>query len=236
MLFRTVVGVLAVPFLCGCVSYEEYRSLQDDLSRSKRNTNDIITQYQRDLLHRRKSQKENSSRDEALRAEVAAMKNQRVLDNKKEEREAPEAPGGRSFEKEDLPTGAKIESGGLSLGSGLLFQPGQASLKKHQLVSLDQVGNLLKGKYASYEVLIEGHTDNQPLRSTRQLFEYNMVLGTARASNVFKYLSKRHSIPEKRFQIMSYGMSRPLNEQSASTEQGRRENRRVVFRLKRRIH
>lgn len=236
MLFRTVVGVLAVPFLCGCVSYEEYRSLQDDLSRSKRNTNDIITQYQRDLLHRRKSQKENSSRDEALRAEVAALKNQRVLDNKKEEREAPEAPGGRSFEKEDLPTGAKIESGGLSLGSGLLFQPGQASLKKHQLVSLDQVGNLLKGKYASYEVLIEGHTDNQPLRSTRQLFEYNMVLGTARASNVFKYLSKRHSIPEKRFQIMSYGMSRPLNEQSASTEQGRRENRRVVFRLKRRIH
>lgn len=236
MLFRTVVGVLAVPFLCGCVSYEEYRSLQDDLSRSKRNTNDIITQYQRDLVHRRKSQKENSSRDEALRAEVAAMKNQRVLDNKKEEREAPEAPGGRSFEKEDLPTGAKIESGGLSLGSGLLFQPGQASLKKHQLASLDQVGNLLKGKYASYEVLIEGHTDNQPLRSTRQLFEYNMVLGTARASNVFKYLSKRHSIPEKRFQIMSYGMSRPLNEQSASTEQGRRENRRVVFRLKRRIH
>ena len=236
MLFRTVVGVLAVPFLCGCVSYEEYRSLQDDLSRSKRNTNDIITQYQRDLLHRRKSQKENSSRDEALRAEVAALKNQRVLDNKKEEREAPEAPGGRSFEKEDLPTGAKIESGGLSLGSSLLFQPGQASLKKHQLVSLDQVGNLLKGKYASYEVLIEGHTYNQPLRSTRQLFEYNMVLGTARASNVFKYLSKRHSIPEKRFQIMSYGMSRPLNEQSASTEQGRRENRRVVFRLKRRIH
>ena len=236
MLFRTVVGVLAVPFLCGCVSYEEYRSLQDDLSRSKRNTNDIITQYQRDLVHRRKSQKENSSRDEALRAEVAAMKNQRVLDNKKEEREAPEAPGGRSFEKEDLPTGAKIESGGLSLGSGLLFQPGQASLKKHQLASLDQVGNLLKGKYASYEVLIEGHTDNQPLKSTRQLFEYNMVLGTARASNVFKYLSKRHSIPEKRFQIMSYGMSRPLNEQSASTEQGRRENRRVVFRLKRRIH
>ncbi len=233
MLFRTVVGVLVVPFLCGCVSYEEYRSLQDDLSRSKRNTNDIITQYQRDLLHRRKSQKENSSRNEALRGEVADLKNQLLLDNKKEE---PEAPGSRSFEKEDLPTGAKIESGGLSLGSSLLFQPGQASLKKHQLASLDQVGDLLKGKYASYEVLIEGHTDNQPLRSTRQLFEYNIALGTARASNVFKYLSKRHSIPEKRFQVMSYGMSRPLNEQSASTEQGRRENRRVVFRLKRRIH
>jgi chemotaxis protein MotB len=233
MLFRTVVGVLVVPFLCGCVSYEEYRSLQDDLSRSKRNTNDIITQYQRDLLHRRKSQKENSSRNEALRGEVADLKNQLLLDNKKEE---PEAPGGRNFEKEDLPTGAKIESGGLSLGSSLLFQPGQASLKKHQLASLDQVGDLLKGKYASYEVLIEGHTDNQPLRSTRQLFEYNIALGTARASNVFKYLSKRHSIPEKRFQVMSYGMSRPLNEQSASTEQGRRENRRVVFRLKRRIH
>ena len=232
MLFRTVVGVLAVPFLCGCVSYEEYRGLKDDLSRSKRNTNDIITQYQRDLLHRRKSQKEDSSRNEVLRAEVTALKNQLLLDNKKEE---PEAPGNRSFEKEDLPTGAKIESGGLSLGSGLLFQPGQASLKKHQLASLDQVGNLLTGKYASYEILIEGHTDNQPLRSTRQLFEYNIALGTARASNVFKYLSKRHSIPEKRFQVMSYGMSRPLNEQSASTEQGRRENRRVVFRLKRRI-
>lgn len=233
MLFRTVVGVLAVPFLCSCVSYEEYRSLQDDLSRSERNNDDLITQYQRDRHHRLKSQKVNSSREEELLAEVAALKNQRRLDKKKEE---PKAPGGKNFEKEDLPTGAKIESGGLSLGSGLLFQPGQASLKKHQLTSLDQVGNLLTGKYASYEVLIEGHTDNQPLRSTRQLFEYNISLGTARASNVFKYLSKRHSIPEKRFQLMSYGMSRPLNEQSANTEQGRRENRRVVFRLKRRIH
>ncbi len=233
MLFRTVVGVLAIPFLCGCVSYEEYRSLQDDLSRSKRNNDDLVTQYQRDQIHRWKSQKESSSRDKEFRAEMAARKNQLLSDNKKER---PEAPGDRSFEKEDLPTGAKIESGGLSLGSGLLFQPGQASLKKHQLASLDQVGNLLKGKYASYEVLIEGHTDNQPLRSTRQLFEYNLALGTQRASNVFRYLSKRHSLPEKRFQIISYGMSRPLSEQSASTEQGRRENRRVVFRLKRSIH
>jgi len=233
MLFRTVVGVLVVPLLCSCVSYEEYRSLKDDLSRSKRNNDDLVTQYQRDLLHRRKSQKEDSSRNQALRDEVMALKNQLLLDNKKKELEA---PGGRNFEKEDLPAGAKIESGGLSLGSGLLFQPGQASLKKHQLASLDQVGNLLTGKYASYDILIEGHTDNQPLKSTRQLFEYNIALGTARASNVFKYLNKRHSIPEKRFQLISYGMSRPLNKQSASTEQGRRENRRVVFRLKRRIH
>jgi chemotaxis protein MotB len=233
MLFRTVVGVLAVPFLCGCVSYEEYKSLQDDLSRSKRNTDDIITQYQRDLLHRRKSQQENSSRNQALRDEVMALKNQLLLDNKKDE---PEATGSRSFEKEDLPTGAKIESGGLSLGSGLLFQPGQASLKKHQLASLDQVGKLLKGKYSTYEILIEGHTDNQPLKSTRELFEYNLILGYERASNVFKYLSKRHGLPESRFQVMSYGMARPLNPDMANTQQGQRENRRVVFRLKRNIH
>ena len=57
-----------------------------------------------------------------------------------------------------------------------------------------------------------------------------------RASNVFKYLSKRHGLPESRFQVMSYGMARPLNPDLANTQQGQRENRRVVFRLKRNIH
>ena len=83
---------------------------------------------------------------------------------------------------------------------------------------------------------IEGHTDNEPLKSTRQLFEYNIVLGYERASNVFRYLIKKHGLPEKRFQVTSYGMSKPLNPANASTSQGRSENRRVVFRLKRNTH
>ena len=156
-----------------------------------------------------------------------------VMESKEEELEKVD---GRDFEKEDLPAGAKIESGGISLGSNLLFRSGQARLKTHQFPSLDQVARLLKGKYSSYEVLIEGHTDNEPLKSTRQLFEYNIVLGYERASNVFRYLIKKHGLPEKRFQVTSYGMSKPLNPANASTSQGRSENRRVVFRLKRNIH
>jgi chemotaxis protein MotB len=235
MLFRGVVGVLVVPLLCGCVSYEEYRGIQDELSRSKRNNNDLITQYQKDLLYRQKTRKEFSSRDGELQTEMEELKNQLlVMESKKEELEKVD---GRDFEKEDLPAGAKIESGGISLGSNLLFRSGQARLKTHQFPSLDQVARLLKGKYSSYEVLIEGHTDNEPLKSTRQLFGgYNIVLGYERASNVFRYLSKKHGIPENRFQVMSYGLSRPLNPAIASTSQGRSENRRVVFRLKRNIH
>ena len=234
MLFRGAVGVLVVPFLCGCVSYEEYRGIQDELSRSKRNNNDLTTQYQRDLLYRQKTRKEISSREGEFQTEMEELKKQLLLMESKEEEL--EKVDGRDFEKEDLPAGAKIESGGISLGSNLLFRSGQSRLKTHQFPSLDQVARLLKGKYSSYEVLIEGHTDNEPLKSTRQLFEYNIVLGYERASNVFRYLSKKHGLAEKRFQVMSYGMARPLNPANASTAQGRSENRRVVFRLKRNIH
>ena len=234
MLFRGVVGVLVIPFVCGCVSYEEHSSLQEELSRSKRNNGDLITQYQRDLLYRQETRKETSSRERGLQAELKDLKEQFLLVESKKEKV--ETADGRSFEREDLPAGAKIESGGISLGSSLLFNSGQAKLKTHQFPSLDQVAKLLKGKYSSYEVLIEGHTDNEPLKSTRKLFECNLGLGYQRASNVFMYLSKKHGLPENRFQVMSYGMSRPLNPAIASTSRGRHENRRVVFRLKRNIH
>jgi flagellar motor protein MotB len=78
-------------------------------------------------------------------------------------------------------------------------------------------------------VIIEGHTDNKPLDRTKKLYEVNMNLGYARARAVFNYVLD-HSLPEDRMILYSYSFNKPLDPATASTDEGRRANRRVVIR------
>ena len=71
--------------LCNYFDIELPAKLQDDLSRSKRNTEDLIARYQRDmgkyqmdLLHRKKKEKVPSTRDIELQEKLADLKKQPV--------------------------------------------------------------------------------------------------------------------------------------------------------------
>jgi len=57
-------------------------------------------------------------------------------------------------------------------------------------------------------VLIEGHTDDQPIKSAR--FPSNWELSTARALQVQQFLEQRTRLPPQQFAIAGLGSFRPL--------------------------
>jgi outer membrane protein OmpA-like peptidoglycan-associated protein len=131
---------------------------------------------------------------------------------------------GEDFDR--LP-GVENEEGGLRLGEALLFNEGEAKLKPEASSILDEIASLLREKYAGEMVLVEGHTDNQPLELGRRWT--NMSFSQARAQAVFEYFLD-HGIPESRLIVTSYSFQKPIDPETADTREGRRRNRRVVIR------
>lgn len=109
----------------------------------------------------------------------------------------------------------------LSLKDSLLFDSGRAQIKDDGLQVLDTVAHIIKK--TPYKILIEGHTDNIPIKNN--MFSSNWELSTARAANVLNYLIKNYNLPPERFAISGYAEYRPIA--SNETPEGRSKNRRV---------
>jgi chemotaxis protein MotB len=104
----------------------------------------------------------------------------------------------------------------------LLFEPGQAEIKRSAARLLNSVAAVMR-KYKFY-LTVEGHTDNQPIRTAR--FPSNWELSAARAAAVLRYLVKK-GVPAARVSAVGYADNYPIA--SNATEAGRRKNRRVEF-------
>ena len=104
---------------------------------------------------------------------------------------------------------------------GIEFDFGKATIRPESRPVLDDVVAKLK-KFPGLRVLIVGHTDNvgDPAR--------NRTLSISRAREVRKYLIGR-GVPADRLQAFGFGDTRPLK--SNATEEGRRVNRRIAFRV-----
>lgn len=109
----------------------------------------------------------------------------------------------------------------VSMGDSLLFDSASADLKKESLPFITTIGSLIKK--SQRQVLIEGHTDNIPLRSER--YSSNLELSAARAANVFSSLLEAGSISPDRATVSGYGEYRPVA--SNATPEDRARNRRV---------
>jgi chemotaxis protein MotB len=129
------------------------------------------------------------------------------------------------FKKFDIIEGIGVlrDSRGVvvSLGDTLLFESGSADMKREALPLLTTVGALIKK--SQRPVLVEGHTDNIPLRSPR--YSSNLELSAARAANVFGVLLEEGSIAPDRATVSGYGQYRPIA--SNATPEERARNRRV---------
>jgi chemotaxis protein MotB len=75
-------------------------------------------------------------------------------------------------------------------------------------------------------LVVEGHTDNVPLRPEyRNMFASNWELSAARAASVARFLLQEGGLEPERISIRAYSYYRPVA--SNSTEEGRRQNRRI---------
>ena len=106
--------------------------------------------------------------------------------------------------------------------SDVLFERTTVLLRPSVQPRLHQVAEVL-GKYPGYQLRIEGHTDNTPVRNMP--FPDNLALSSQRADNVLRFLREATKLPQK--QVRSTGCSYWLPLASNDTLEGRRRNRRV---------
>lgn len=113
----------------------------------------------------------------------------------------------------------------VNLVERILFDSGQADLKKAGIQVLHRVGDILK-EVADKEIRVEGHTDNIPVSPRlKQTFASNWELSTARATNVVHFLQQHKGIPGGRLSVGGYGPYQPIA--SNQTAAGRAQNRRI---------
>ncbi|NOZ26208.1 MAG: OmpA family protein [Nitrospirae bacterium] len=109
----------------------------------------------------------------------------------------------------------------VSLGESYLFPSGSVEIKESSLKVLAELSLILKG--IPNKVLIEGHTDNMPVRNSR--YRSNWEISALRAVSVLRVFVEKFGLPPERFIVAGYGEYKPLRENS--TPEGRARNRRV---------
>lgn len=103
----------------------------------------------------------------------------------------------------------------------LLFDLSRAEINPQGLELLDSVAGLLK--QLPFQIRVEGHTDNVPIRTRR--YPSNWDLSIARAVNVVKHFIDVNGIKPSRLSAVGYGASRPVA--ANDSPRNRSKNRRV---------
>ncbi|MCH5251978.1 MAG: flagellar motor protein MotB [Lachnospiraceae bacterium] len=114
----------------------------------------------------------------------------------------------------------------ISLNGAILFDSGEADIKKSALPLLSRVGDILQ-KYDAHMIKIEGHTDNVPISGGQ--YKNNMWLSTARATNVFDYLVSKKGLTPKTLEATGRSKYDPVGDNDTKT--GRAQNRRVELKI-----
>jgi chemotaxis protein MotB len=105
----------------------------------------------------------------------------------------------------------------------LLFDSGKAKIRPEAQPVLDKVARVLNENVPDFNVGIEGHTDNVPIKLSG--WKTNWELSSARALSVLHYLVNEKGIDPGRLSAIGYGEYRPVT--SNDTKSGRQQNRRV---------
>lgn len=110
----------------------------------------------------------------------------------------------------------------ITISDKALFASGSANVKTDSRTLAVTISNMLQ-PFPDYEVVVAGHTDNQPIRTKE--FESNWDLSSKRALNFMKILLNNASLNPKMFSNIGYGEYHPVD--SNETDLGRAKNRRV---------
>jgi outer membrane protein OmpA-like peptidoglycan-associated protein len=108
---------------------------------------------------------------------------------------------------------------------GITFETNSAKITRESRPTLDETVKVLK-ENPKYDVTIEGHTDDTGSR------EHNVALSQKRADAVADYLVK-HGVPRERVHTRGRGPDKPVADNS--TAEGRAKNRRIEFKLRKRM-
>jgi flagellar motor protein MotB len=112
----------------------------------------------------------------------------------------------------------------LEIRSQVLFNSGAAILSRSGEALLEKLVPVLLATEGL--IFIEGHTDNQPIRS--EAFASNWELAAARATEVLQFFVIE-GVPETKLRAVSFGDTKPLA--ANDSDSNRQKNRRVSILL-----
>ncbi len=117
-------------------------------------------------------------------------------------------------------------------GFFVFFNSGSADLTDQMKKVLDQLApTFAKLGDKKHEMIVEGHTDDIPIRSAQ--FASNWELSTSRAIKVVQYLINTHHYPPTHIAAIGYGENKNLpRSPDEDVDAWRSKNRRVVFVIK----
>ncbi len=120
--------------------------------------------------------------------------------------------------------GAEIDGRGVvvRIDGQVLYPLGNAELKPEANPILTRIAALVRG--TEHRVMIEGHTDDIPIRTAR--YPSNWELSTARAIAAMQFMVDEN-VPAERVGVAGYADLRPLEPNDSETH--RAANRRVEF-------
>lgn len=153
---------------------------------------------------------------------VEKMSSAKSEELKSLEKEAKEAVKSSKMEEE---AEVKIEGDKLLIRAKgrVFFDLGKAKIRKRAIKFLKNLTTIMK-KF-NYDLTVEGHTDDIPIKSRR--YPSNWELSSARASSVIRYFINSEKIEPIRLTAIGYADTRPIAPNK--TKSGRAKNRRVEF-------
>ena len=110
----------------------------------------------------------------------------------------------------------------ISLADNMLYKSGPYEISDRASETLSKIAKIIKD-YKDYDVLIEGNTDNVPIK--RENIRNNWDLSCLRASSVVQALQNQYGVDPKRLTAGGRGEYNPL--QSNTSEAGKQRNRRT---------
>ncbi|MBI2901173.1 MAG: OmpA family protein [Planctomycetes bacterium] len=109
----------------------------------------------------------------------------------------------------------------IELPSDLFFASGSATLSAGGEKALASVCAMLRKQYPAGLIRIDGHTDSDPIRKTKNRFHCNFDLGFERAHQVAHYLVDRGGVDPHRIVCETFGANLPRDSKNKA------KNRRV---------
>jgi flagellar motor protein MotB len=103
----------------------------------------------------------------------------------------------------------------VNLPGDVLFASGSTEIRTSARATLDKIAAAIKKDYAGKRIAVEGHTDSDPIRRTKDKYDDNFDLAYARAKSVMNYL-KGKGIAEKDLVLAAYGPNKPKSSNKAA--------------------
>ena len=110
----------------------------------------------------------------------------------------------------------------ISLADNMLYKSGSYEINDRAAETLSKIAKIIKD-YKDYDVLIEGNTDDVPIK--RENIRNNWDLSCLRASSVVQALQNNYGVDPKRLTAGGRGEYNPL--QPNTTDLGKQRNRRT---------